>query len=151
MMAAIIGVLLGMLVLLVGFILLTDGRYFGEGLMYWVYDRFGPAIFRAHRESERWGNLVRTLALKGDERILDVGTATGELPLTIAAIPGFQGQVVGLDWSSRMIEAAREEAKRRSLDQQARFRVADARKPLPFEDDTFDVASVWGFGKPAAT
>jgi hypothetical protein len=39
MMTAIIGTLLGMLVLIVRFTLLTDGRYFGKRLMYWVYDR----------------------------------------------------------------------------------------------------------------
>jgi hypothetical protein len=26
------------------FVLLTDGRYFGKRLIYWVYDRVGPAI-----------------------------------------------------------------------------------------------------------
>ena len=40
--------------LLLTFVLLTEGRYFGKGVIRWVYDRFGPAIFGAHSEADRW-------------------------------------------------------------------------------------------------
>ena len=96
-------VILGTAGLAVLFVMLTDGRYFGKGLMRWVYDRVGPAMFAARSEAEQWRRLVQKLRLGGDERILDVGTAVGDLPLTLAAMPGFRGQVVGVDWSQKMI------------------------------------------------
>jgi ubiquinone/menaquinone biosynthesis C-methylase UbiE len=125
-------------------VILTDGRYFGKGLMRWIYDRLGPSVFGTRSESERWQSLVETLQLRGDERILDVGTALGDLPLTIASVPGFGGEVVGIDWSPRMIARAQNEAKRRKLDGRARFEVVDVRKGLAFGDDEFDVVFCLG-------
>ena len=126
------------------FIILTDGRYFGKWLMHWVYDRFGPAMFGAHSEAERWRTLAETLQLRGDEAILDVGTATGDLPLTIAGLPDFRGQVTGVDWSPRMMAAAEAEAARRGLSDRARFEVVDVREPLPYPDGAFDVGFCLG-------
>ncbi len=131
-------------VLLLLFVLLTDGRYFGKALIYQVYDRLGPAIFGARSEAERWRDLLRRIHLRGDEAILDVGTAVGDLPLTIAAMPGFQGQVWGVDWSPRMIATAQATARRRGLDERVQFRVADLREALPFDDDTFDLVFCLG-------
>ncbi len=127
----------GLLALL--FVLLTDGRYFGKRLMYWVYDRLGPAVFSAHSEAERWRSLVRSIGLQGDEHILDVGTAAGDLPLSIASTPDFRGQVVGVDWSPRMIGVAREKARQHGLEDRARFEAVDVRAGLPFAAGEFDV------------
>lgn len=121
------------------FVLLTDGRYFGKQLVYWVYDRIGPAVFSAHSEVERWRSLMERVGMQGEERVLDVGTATGDLPLSIAGMPGFQGQVVGIDWSPRMMGVAREEARRRGLAERVRFEVVDVREGLPFATGEFDV------------
>lgn len=140
----IILIILGVVGLTTLFVLLTDGRYFGKRLMRSVYDRFGPVIFGALSEAERWHSLAKALKLCGDEKILDLGTATGGLPLTIAAMPGFRGRVVGVDWSPRMIAAAQAEAGRCGLEGRAKFRVADVRKPLPFPDDEFDIVFCLG-------
>ncbi len=126
------------------FVIVTDGRYFGKRLMHWVYDCLGPAIFSTRSEAEHWRGLAEALELRGDEALLDVGTAVGDLPLTIAAMPNFRGQVVGIDWSPRMIVVAQAEAARRGLDNRARFQVADVRKALPFEDGEFDVVTCLG-------
>ncbi|RME43692.1 MAG: class I SAM-dependent methyltransferase [Chloroflexi bacterium] len=126
------------------FVMLTDGRYFGKRLTRWVYDRLGPAIFSAQSEAERWQRLARMLQLRGDESILDVGTAVGDLPLTIATMPGFHGRVVGIDWSPRMMAAAQAEAARRGLSDRVTFQVADVREPLPFEAGEFDVVVCLG-------
>ena len=130
--------------LIVLFILLTDGRYFGKRLMRWVYDRLGPAIFGAATETEHWHALARELHLAGNERILDVGTAVGDLPLTLAAMPGFHGQVTGVDWSPKMIAAARASAQQRGLADRARFQVVDVREGLPFSDGAFDTVCCLG-------
>lgn len=139
-----IGIVLLLAGLVLLFILVTDGRYFGKPLVYWVYNRVGPAIFGAQSEAERWNNLAQLLHLRGDEFLLDVGTAVGDLPLSIAARPGFRRQVNGVDWSPQMIARARSEAARRGLDQRSHFQVADVREPLPFATGRFDVVVCLG-------
>ena len=138
-MGGIILTLIGIAVVLFLIVIVTDGRYFGKRLMYWIYDKVGPAIFSGVSESAQWEALAERLKLFGHERILDVGTATGDLPLTLAALPDFEGDVVGVDWSPRMVEAARQTAEDRTLSHRAEFRVADIRDGLPFDDGAFDV------------
>ena len=130
--------------LLLTFVLLTEGRYFGKGVIRWVYDRFGPAIFGAHSEADRWQKLAERLDLCGDEVMLDVGTAVGDLPLTLALLPDFRGRVVGVDWSPRMMAAAGREAHRQELDGQVQFGVVDAREALPFTGAAFDLVFCLG-------
>jgi ubiquinone/menaquinone biosynthesis C-methylase UbiE len=125
--------------LVVLFVLVTDGRYFGKRLTYWIYNSVGPAVFSARSEMEQWYALFRSVGLQGDESILDVGTAAGDLPLSMASMPDFRGQVVGVDWSPRMMEVARREARRQGLEGRARFEVVDVRKGLPFAAGEFDV------------
>lgn len=135
-------VIAGLIIIL--FVLLTDGRYFGKRLMYWVYDRVGPVVFSARSEVEQWRSLARSIGLQGNERVLDVGTAVGDLPLSIASMLGFQGQIVGIDWSPRMIEVAREEASSRGLGDRVRFEAVDVREGLPFAGGEFDVVICLG-------
>ena len=120
------------------FVLLTDGRYFGKRLMYWVYDHVGLAVFSARSEGDQWRSLAESMGLQGNESVLDVGTATGDLPLSIASLSGFQGRIVGVDWSPQMIRRAREEADRRGLEDRVQFEVVDVREGLPFDGGEFD-------------
>lgn len=133
---------LGAAGLAVAFVLLTDGRYFGKPLVRWIYNRFGASIFSSRSEAERWHALANALPLRGDEAVLDVGTAVGDLPLSIAARPGFRGRVTGVDWSPRMMDAAQKRARRQGVP--ACFAVADARRPLPFAGGQFDVVFCLG-------
>ena len=137
-MSIIVG-LLGMIGLTVLFVVVTDGRYFGKKLMYWLYDRFGPCIYGRYNEAERWRKMIKAVGLQGNETILDVGTATGELPLTLAAMPAFRGRIVGIDQSPRMIARAKSEASRRGLSPRVQFRVLEVRNSLPFSSYEFDV------------
>ncbi|MCP4537442.1 MAG: class I SAM-dependent methyltransferase [Chloroflexi bacterium] len=143
-MGPVILVLLGISVLVAMFIVMTDGRYGGKRLMYWVYDRFGSSMFGAHSEADRWRNLAQTLELRGNESILDVGTAVGDLPLTLAGLPNFSGRVIGIDWSPRMVATAQAEAGRRGLSDRVKFKVVDVRKTLPYDRNEFDVVCCLG-------
>jgi len=117
------------------FIVITDGRYFGKRLIFWIYDRFGAAMYGGRDEMARWHQLAGLLDLQGDERILDVGTAVANLPLTLATQPNFQGYVVGLDWSPKMLAAAQ----RRGLSRRVSLVRGDGRRPLPFASSTFNI------------
>jgi ubiquinone/menaquinone biosynthesis C-methylase UbiE len=95
-----------------------------------------------HREIIRQMFQPITQALVADARIrnghtvLDVATGPGEPALSVAAIVGPQGRVVGIDPVPEMVAAARRAADHLGM-KNAQFDVAFA-DHLPFPADTFD-------------
>jgi SAM-dependent methyltransferase len=87
--------------------------------------------------------LVREAGIAPGQAVLDVATGPGEPALSIAAIVGAGGRVVGVDVVPAMVAAAEREAQRRRLDNVV-FLTAPAQE-LPFEDGSFD-AVVCRFG-----
>ena len=63
------------------------------------------ATVSAHQK-EWGGRLIEELALRGDERVLDVGCGDGALTAAIAALVP-RGRVLGIDASRGMMDAAR--------------------------------------------
>lgn len=89
-------------------------------------------------------DLVKRLAPKPGERVLDICTGTGEPALTIARLVGPQGQVTGVDLSEEMVRIATGVAKERGQ-ANADFQVQDAER-MTLRDATFDAAiSAFGF------
>jgi demethylmenaquinone methyltransferase / 2-methoxy-6-polyprenyl-1,4-benzoquinol methylase len=87
----------------------------------------------------QWRRRAVDLAgLRVGDRVLDVATGTGDLAIELAGRVGGGGEVVGSDFSEKMLERARVKAPG------LRFEVGDALQ-LPYEDDEFDAATV-GFG-----
>ena len=88
---------------------------------------------------QRWRERAADLAaLAPGDRALDVATGTGDLALALAERVGPEGEVVGSDFSERMLELARRKAP------ELRFESGNA-LDLQYEDDSFDAATV-GFG-----
>ena len=86
-----------------------------------------------------WRRRAAELAeVRPGDRALDVACGTGDLALELAARVEPTGEVVGVDFSSRMLELARKKAPF------IRFQQGNA-LGLPFDDDEFDAATV-GFG-----
>jgi demethylmenaquinone methyltransferase/2-methoxy-6-polyprenyl-1,4-benzoquinol methylase len=77
-------------------------------------------------------------------RVLDLATGTGDLALAFVSRKGFQGEVLGLDFSSEMIRRARQKASARRVSNRVQFREGDA-LDIPEPDGFFDIVSV-GFG-----
>jgi demethylmenaquinone methyltransferase/2-methoxy-6-polyprenyl-1,4-benzoquinol methylase len=92
----------------------------------------------------RWRRRAADLAAVGSGgRVLDVATGTGDLAFELATRVGSEGEVVGTDFSERMLELARGKA-RSTGDGRVRFEAANA-LALPYRDGEFDAATV-GFG-----
>jgi len=71
-----------------------------------TYEFDGKKYEKASAHQKKWGaKLIADLALKGNERVLDLGCGDGTLTLQIAELVP-QGEVVGIDASQGMIEAA---------------------------------------------
>src|SRR4051812_38670076 len=88
----------------------------------------------------RWRARAADLAAIGPGgRALDVATGTGDLAVELKRRVGPSGEVVGSDFSERMLELARAKA-----GDDVRFDHGNA-LALPYDDDSFDAATV-GFG-----
>lgn len=91
----------------------------------------------------RWRDLAVMLAcVAPGARVLDVCCGTGDLSFALKRVVGGGGQVVGLDFSARMLEMAREKCGRNQLF--VDFMLGDVLS-LPFVDGSFDACTV-GFG-----
>jgi demethylmenaquinone methyltransferase / 2-methoxy-6-polyprenyl-1,4-benzoquinol methylase len=107
-----------------------------------LYDRMNTVMTAGLHHA--WRRRAADLALVGPGgRALDVATGTGDLALELARRVAPGGEVVGSDFSEKMLELAR--AKARSSGQtEVRFEPANALS-LPHQDGEFDAATV-GFG-----
>jgi len=113
----------------------------GAGLKARVVARFSAAAERyaasgVHASGPDLARLVEGAALRGDERVLDVGTGAGHTALALAE--GAR-EVVATDLSEAMLEQVRRAARERGLDH-VQCRHGDAEE-LPFRDASFDVVS----------
>jgi demethylmenaquinone methyltransferase / 2-methoxy-6-polyprenyl-1,4-benzoquinol methylase len=106
-----------------------------------LYDRMNSVMTAGlhHQWRRRAADLA---ALSPGDRALDVATGTGDLALELAGRVGPAGQVVGVDFSERMLELAR--GKVGEAGPAAEFLWANA-LALPFAGGEFDAATV-GFG-----
>jgi demethylmenaquinone methyltransferase/2-methoxy-6-polyprenyl-1,4-benzoquinol methylase len=88
---------------------------------------------------QRWRERAADMTGLGPgDRALDVATGTGDLAVALSERVGPDGEVIGSDFSERMLELARQKAPA------IRFETANA-LDLPYEDESFDAATV-GFG-----
>jgi demethylmenaquinone methyltransferase / 2-methoxy-6-polyprenyl-1,4-benzoquinol methylase len=110
-----------------------------------LYDRMNSLMTAGMHH--RWRRRAVDLAeVPSGGKALDVATGTGDLALELAARVGPEGEVLGTDFSHRMLELARSKAAAQEspLTGRVRFEPANA-MDLPYPDDQFDVATV-GFG-----
>jgi len=91
----------------------------------------------------RWGSAVLDrLPLRGDERVLDAGCGTGRVTEQLAErLPA--GQVIALDGSAAMVEAARDRLDR--FGDRVTYVVADLGLPLPLDEPVDAVLSTATF------
>ena len=105
-----------------------------------MFDRIAPVYDLMNRAmtmglDQRWRRLTVRAVVRPSDRVLDACCGTGDLALA-ARLAG--AEVVGLDFSERMLERARRKS------QQVEWVHGDLLE-LPFEDESFDAATV-GFG-----
>jgi SAM-dependent methyltransferase len=144
---ALIALVLGFLILglfLYWQLIIAEGTYLGPRVVILLYDWSAHVYERIKQYdvgAEQWFlglPLAGALEWIPAPLVLDVATGTGRLPRALLRQPSFDGRVIGLDLSRRMLR----EAVRRTAQFADRLTYIwqDARS-LPFEDDTFDAVT----------
>ena len=136
--------LLAAVVFLWWLLIKTEGVYLGRGIVIWLYDVYASRYDNI-KQYDPYGEiyylaqpiLKRLLHVRAP-LVLDVATGTGRLPLVLLEYPTFQGRIIGLDLSRKMLSiAANKLAPYKS-------RVHWLHHPaerLPFPDNTFDLVT----------
>lgn len=125
-------------------IIASEGVYLGRGMVIWLYDRFanrydGLKNFdRVYEHALLAQPIMERIAPHQSPLVLDVATGTGRLPLALFNHAQFQGQIIGVDLSRRMLHNAAR--KLRKHGERAAFVWCPA-EHLPFADNTFDVVT----------
>lgn len=81
--------------------------------------------------------LLELVKLKKGQKVLDIATGTGIIAIPIAQIVGCEGKVIGVDFSSGMLEQAQRKIDELGL-QNIELIAADA-EYINFNDESFDV------------
>lgn len=129
------------ILVVLGIIIATEGRYFGKRLIRWGYDRRSVS-FEVRDDWELWEHLIRHLEIAANEELLDLGTQTGHLPRLVARQRGFKGHIVGIDWSEEMIQEAKRQSRLEGTQVFVQFLCRDVQNPLPFEKNRFSLVTV---------
>ncbi len=122
-------------------IVIAEGALIGQWLVTLLYDLTarqydGIKQFDAEMEAVFLGRpIVGALRHIPAPLVLDIGTGTGRLPLALLEQPVFQGRVVGVDASRRMIEIAAQKGAPYGDRLTLIWREGDR---LPFTDGAFD-------------
>ncbi|MGB1230749.1 MAG: bifunctional demethylmenaquinone methyltransferase/2-methoxy-6-polyprenyl-1,4-benzoquinol methylase UbiE [Winogradskyella sp.] len=83
--------------------------------------------------------VVKLVADKNPEQILDIATGTGDLAISLTATNA--KKIIGLDISDGMLEVGRQKITSKNLDDIITMVIGDS-EDLPFSDNTFDAITV---------
>jgi ubiquinone/menaquinone biosynthesis C-methylase UbiE len=122
----------------------TEGVYLGRRVVIVLYDLYAQRYDRIKQFTDANESLYLARPVLDVIRhvraplVLDVATGTGRLPLVLLEQPVFQGRIVGIDLSRKMLAVAAGKLK------DYPNRVSLLHNPaeyLPFPDDTFDLVT----------
>lgn len=122
----------------------TEGVYLGRRVVIWLYDLYARRYDKIKRydsamEAATLGRpILRALLDIPAPMVLDVATGTARLPLALFGQPAFNGYVIGLDYSRRMLAVAAEKIAPLGHRVQLIYQPSQA---LPFDDNTFDAVT----------
>lgn len=125
-------------------LILAEGAHLGPGVVVWLYDLTAPRYERIKQFD--WETEIAVIGLPLTEalihvntpRVLDVGAGTGRVARTMLRQIAFDGDVISLDLSERMLRQGQREC--------AAWpgRAQNVRAPadrLPFANETFDAVT----------
>lgn len=134
---------LGLVVLGWWLLIESEGVYLGRRVVIWLYDVYAGRYDGIKQFSKQYDfqflaqPIMEKIAPIKAPLVLDVATGTARLPLTLRRHARFQGRIIGVDLSRKMLARA---ASKIGSDSRITLIWSPA-EHLPFPDDTFDVVT----------
>ncbi len=122
----------------------SEGVYLGRNVVIWLYDLYADRYDDIKHFRQEYDHMFLSqpimdlIAPHRSPLVLDVATGTGRLPIAMLHYAQFQGRVIGVDMSRRMLRKAA--YKLGSPDPRAPLMWGSA-EDVPFPDNTFDVVT----------
>lgn len=124
----------------------SEGVYLGRKTVIWLYDLYASRYnaIKSNDEVEEHlylaVPLMEAIASRNDPMVLDVAAGTGRIGKTLCQHPNFEGQIIALDLSLKMLlQGVNDFAQMHFEGYITWIHAADS--PLPFEDSSFDVVT----------
>jgi len=124
----------------------TEGVYLGRRVVIGLYDIYAKRYDRIKQFDEVTEHLylaqpiMNALQPRTDPLVLDVATGTGRLPLALCQHARFEGHIIALDLSLRMLEVAAAKLQCEHFDDYVTLLWATS-EILPFHDMSFDLVT----------
>ena len=124
----------------------TEGVYLGKRIVVWLYDMYATRYDGIKEFNDRADFLLLTEPIldrihpNNDPMILDVATGTGRLPLIMTSNAHFEGHIVGLDLSRKMLAIAQQKIDEQHFEDFITLMNENA-QDMPFIDGAFDVVT----------
>jgi len=124
----------------------TEGVYLGKRVVIALYDLYASRYDRVKQFDEMADMTLISQPIMTriypvtNPLILDLATGAGRVPLILARNGRFEGHVIGLDASRRMLNVARQKVAEDRFERYITLMRHDASE-LPFADDSFDVVT----------
>ncbi len=124
----------------------TEGVYLGKGMVVWLYDVYATRYDGIKEFDDRADFILLSEPLlyrirpNNDPMILDVATGTGRLPLIMTRNANFEGHIIGLDLSRKMLDIAQQKIDELHFEDFITL-VNENAQDMPFVDGAFDVVT----------
>jgi len=124
----------------------TEGAYFGKRMVIWLYDLYATRYddIKETNDTADYMLISEPILMRtkpnNDPMILDVATGTGRVPLIMARNAHFEGHVVGLDLSRKMLDVAQQKIDELHFEDFITL-INDNAQDMPFIDGAFDVVT----------
>ncbi|MBI1259769.1 MAG: methyltransferase domain-containing protein [Chloroflexi bacterium] len=132
---------LGIIALGYWLLIASEGVYLGRRVVIWLYDLYAGRYDDIKHYSKEYDHMLLAQPIMAaiepikNPLVLDVATGTARLPLAMLRHKQFQGQIIGADFSRKMLAGAAYKLER---DRRVNLIWTPA-EHLPFPNDTFDV------------
>jgi ubiquinone/menaquinone biosynthesis C-methylase UbiE len=124
--------------------IVTEGVYLGRRVVIWLYDLYASRYDLIKEFQPEYEHVLLAQPIMGQiaphqsPLVLDVATGTGRLPLALFDHIHFQGRIIGIDLSRRMLSKASEKL---AQDRDCVDLIWCPAEKLPFPDNIFDVVT----------
>jgi ubiquinone/menaquinone biosynthesis C-methylase UbiE len=124
----------------------SEGVYLGRRVVIWLYDIYArryDAIKQNDDEDEHVyiaQPVMERLHPHTDPMVLDVAAGTGRIPLALCQHARFEGYIIGVDLSRKMLEVAAEKIAAQHFTDYVTL-LHESAEALPFDGNVFDVVT----------